>query len=122
MARKPLPRHGLSEAIEMDNGETLHGYYRGTRVVNTNHGDQTIHEFEAIDGIAGFGPGKLVGIWGSLVLDDLMESATMHAESWITFQGVKGRTKVYTMDQDPEKITERKPAGPDAKLPEDIPF
>lgn len=122
MARKSLPRTALAEAIELDAGETLHGYYRKVRFVDTTHGEQSIHEFELIDPIANFIAGKRVALWGSVVLDDLLSAAVVNVETWVTFKGVQGRTKVFTVDQDPEKLTTPKPAGEGDRLPEDIPF
>lgn len=102
MARKALAR--TSEAIELDQGETLHGWFRTIRIVNADNRDQTMYDFQLIDALGDIGPGKIVSLWGCSVLDDLLVNSSMiNAESWVTYQGKQGRMKMFRVEQDTDR-------------------
>lgn len=102
MARKALAR--TSEAIELDQGETLHGWYRTVRMVNADGRDQTMYDFQLIDALGDIMAGKIVSLWGCSVLDDLLlNSSLLNVESWVTYQGKQGRMKMFRVEQDTDR-------------------
>lgn len=112
MARKAIPR--TNEAIELDSGETLHGWLREVRVVKASGDrDANLYDFELIEKLGDYPTGKMVSLWGSTILDDLLGRAFINVETWVTFNGIKGRTKIYKVEQDEDRTDgEKKPLAP----------
>lgn len=112
MARKAIAR--TNEAIEMDNGEVLHGWFREVRMVKASGDrDAFLYDFELIDALGDYPKGKSVSLWGSTILDDLLGRAFLNVETWVSFQGVKGRTKIYKVEQDEDRTDgEKKQPAP----------
>lgn len=114
MARKKLQQ--TSSAIDLDPEDVVHGFYAGARAVQAGSGESArvanLYVFKLLDPLDDHKAGSLVELWGSTVLDDLMAQAEVYAETWVEFKGTKGRTKIYTVEQDAENMQPEKDRQP----------
>ncbi len=98
MARKKIEQ--TRSALDLDPEDVVHGFYVGARAIQVDDRAASLYGVRLIDPVGEHKADTVAELWGSMVLDDLMRQAEPYAETWITYQGTKGRTKIYTVEQD----------------------
>lgn len=88
---------------------SVEGYYLGTKKVQTDNGESTIHHFETQSGV--------VGVWGTTKLNSGLSQVTLGNMTRATFVGLgkptKGRqpARLFDIQQDPDNSIDVLPSS-----------